>query len=162
MLHHLTRHAFEPAGLIRLIHLYDIWRYLVRFRDEIDLASLRKSHPHIIVSMQLVEEMFSRRDRSMNDLSERPAGVGTGMLPLAQIAGADVGWMKKMKNLFDPPAWWLHGYYGVPLDSSLLTCRVVRHPATVMRWMGRRTVARATERGRREPSGNIEKARRPS
>jgi hypothetical protein len=36
MLRHLSRHAFEPARRVRLIHLYDLWRYQSVFREEID------------------------------------------------------------------------------------------------------------------------------
>jgi hypothetical protein len=33
--------------------------------------------------------------------------------------------------LFNPSPWWLHGFYGVPLEQSLLLCRIVRHPAMI-------------------------------
>jgi hypothetical protein len=40
-----------------------------------------------------------------------------------------------------PGPWWLHGYYGVPPERSLLLCRTVRHPLTLARWLGRRLAA---------------------
>jgi hypothetical protein len=143
MLHHLTRHAFEPAHRIRLIHLYDLCRYRARFRDAIDWPALEQSHPHVMVVQQLVDSVFSRRDDAASHAQVVPAGIGTGMLPLSQIAAADIGLMAKMGKLFNPSAWWLHGYYGVPPERSLLVCRALRHPATVARWLGRRLVARA-------------------
>ena len=67
-----------------------------------------------------------------------PAGVGAGMLPLAQIAASDMGLTGKLRALFDPPPWWLHGYYGVPPGRSLWIARTLRHPSTLARWFLRR------------------------
>jgi hypothetical protein len=57
------------------------------------------------------------------------------MMPLAVIAASDMGLPAKLAAVFDPPAWWLHGFYGVPPEKSLLMCRTVRHPAMVVRWL---------------------------
>ncbi|MPZ37429.1 MAG: hypothetical protein GEU95_05080 [Rhizobiales bacterium] len=146
MLHHLARHAFEPASHVRLIHLYDLLLYRTIFREAIDWCALHKRHPHVSVVLQLVDQVFSRGDDIASHPRDVPAGIGLGMLPLVQIAAADIGLVAKMGKLLNPPAWWLHGYYGVPPGRSLLSCRAVRHPGTVVRWLGRRLMARATAR----------------
>ena len=65
----------------------------------------------------------------------------------------------KLAALFSPPAWWLHGFYGVPPENSLLICRTVRHPAMVARWMAMRLARRnrplAQFRGGRGNAGGI-------
>jgi hypothetical protein len=140
MLRHLARHAFEPARRIRLIHLYDLWRYRAAFRDEIDWHELEARFPHVIVALRLVEQVFA------NALSATSAGAGHGMVPLSEIAAADMSPLAKLTTVFDPPAWWLHGFYGVPPERSLFVCRTVQHPATVVRWLLARSAAAMASR----------------
>jgi hypothetical protein len=140
MLHHLARHAFEPAEYIRLIHLFDLYCYRNKFRDEIDWDVVRQTHPHVCVVLELVDGIFSAECNASGP--GLPAGIGAGMLPLAEISSANCGLATKLDRLLNPPAWWLHGYYGIPPGHSLLQCRAVRHPATVVRWLGRRLVTR--------------------
>jgi len=145
MLRHLARHAFEPARRVRLIHLYDLWRYKTMFRDEIDWRKLEARFPYVIVVLRLVSYVFTSPrspDRPFSAISEPvPAGLGLGMVPLSEIAAADIGFISKLAALFNPPAWWLHGFYAVPPEKSLLVCRIIRHPATVARWLARRLAA---------------------
>jgi Uncharacterised nucleotidyltransferase len=143
MLRHLARHAFEPARRIRLKHLYDLWRYQAFFRDEIDWRELALRFPDVIVILRLVSYVFASGTRGpFNAASEPvPPGLGLGMVPLSEIAIAEAGFMGKLAALFNPPAWWLHGFYGVPPEKSLLICRTVRHPLTLARWLARRFAA---------------------
>jgi hypothetical protein len=143
MLRHLARHAFGPARRVRLIHLYDLWRYQAIFRDEIDWPELALRFPDVIVILWLVSYVFASPHAAALPFNAAaapvPAGVGLGMLPLSEIA--DLGFKAKFAALFNPPAWWLHGFYGVPPQKSLLICRTVRHPITLARWLARRLVA---------------------
>jgi hypothetical protein len=143
MLRHLARHAFEPARQIRLIHLYDLWRYQTIFHDEIDWRELDVRYPYVIVVLRLVSDVFPNAQSAAAACGTEfaPAGVGFGMMPLAEIAAANMSTAAKMSAMIHPPAWWLHGFYGVPLDRSLLLCRTVRHPAMVARWLLRRGAA---------------------
>jgi hypothetical protein len=145
MLCHLAHHAFEPARRIRLIHLYDMWRYQTVFSDEIDWRELAARFPAVIIVLRLVSYVFARprsAGHPANALPETaPAGLGLGMVPLSEIATADIGLIAKLATLFNPPALWLHGYYAVPPERSLLVCRTIRHPATVARWLTRRLAA---------------------
>jgi hypothetical protein len=140
MLRHLSRHAFEPARRVRLVHLYDLWRYAAVLRDEIDWRDLAARFPDVPVALGLAAQVLAPRCGEGN--AAAPAGAGCGMLPLSEIA-SERGLRRKLAVLFDPPAWWLHGYYGVPPGRSLLACRVVHHPATVVRWLARRLAAGA-------------------
>ncbi len=145
MLRHLARHAFEPAHRIRLIHLYDLWRYQARFRDEIDWREVGARFPDVIVILQLVSQVFVTPPAAGHapDAASvsAPAGVGLGMVPLAEIASADMAFTGKLAAIFNPPAWWLHGFYGIAPERSLFACRTVRHPLRVMRWMTTRLAA---------------------
>ena len=131
MLRHLAGHAFDPAHRVRLIHLYDLWRYQAIFRAEIDWQEIETRFPDVMVVLRLVSQMFAADGSS----APCPAGLGFAMMPLAVIAASDMGLPAKLAAVFDPPAWWLHGFYGVPPEKSLLMCRTVRHPAMVVRWL---------------------------
>jgi hypothetical protein len=145
MLRHLAHHAFEPARRVRLIHLYDLWLYQAIFRNEIDWQMLGSRFPEVIVVLRLVSYVFAGA-RPADDFfgagsEPAPAGVGLGMVPLSEIAAGDIGFFAKLAALFNPPAWWLHGFYGVPPEKSLLICRTVRHPVTLARWLAARLIA---------------------
>ena len=141
MLRHLARHAFEPARCIRLSHLYDLWRYQAIFRDEINWRELALRFPDVIVILKLVSFVFAAPQPFNAASKSVPAGVGLGMVPLSEIATADIGCAAKVAALFNPPAWWLHGFYGVAPDRSLFICRTVRHPITLARWLATRFVS---------------------
>jgi hypothetical protein len=154
MLRHLARHAFEPARRIRLIHLYDLWRYPARFHAEIDWQRLAAEFPDVIVILRLISYVFAAHDFADGPTPGQlgavpvpaPEGIGQGMIPLSEIAQAPIARTEKLGALFDPPAWWLHGFYGVPPEKSLLVVRAVRHPAMVARWIGLRLAAAAWAR----------------
>ena len=142
MLRHLSRHAFEPATRIRLIHLLDLRLYGRRYRDEIDWRLIERRFPHVVVVQRLVEDLFQRagedRPASRSDIER----AGFGMMPLSEIAASPMTAAEKLRALFDPPGWWMRGFYGVAPGRSLLMSRTVRHPATVARWLFRRGAAR--------------------
>ena len=151
MLRHLARHAFEPARRIRLVHLYDLWRYAARLRSEIDWPHLAAEFPDVIVILRLVAYVFGPHDFAGGDdppftavPAPGPSGIGQGMIPLSEIAEARVAATAKLAALFNPPAWWLHGFYGVPPEDSLVMVRAIRHPAMVARWIALRLAAAAT------------------
>jgi hypothetical protein len=58
-----------------------------------------------------------------------PARVGEIPRPLRAVA---------LRQLLNPPEWWLHAYYGVPVDRSLTGVRMGRHPWRLARWIGLR------------------------
>jgi hypothetical protein len=63
------------------------------------------------------------------------------MVALSEIAAAKEGFFAKLSELFNPPAWWVHGFYGVAPGQSLLFCRTVHHPLTVVRWLAMRAAS---------------------
>lgn len=133
MLRHLAGHAFDPAHRIRLIHLYDLWRYQAIFRDAIDWREIEARFGYVVTVLRLVSQVFSGA-QAPAEAGPVPAGLGLGMIPLSDIAASDMSMREKFDAIFSPPAWWLHGFYGVPPEQSLWMCRTVRHPATLVRW----------------------------
>ena len=124
MLRHLTRHSFLPSRRIRLIHLYDLWRYQAVFGEEIDWRTLAADFPGVVIALQLVAYAFTGAVSVHQTLDRAavPTGVGMGMVALSEIAAANEGILAKLSELFNPPAWWVHGFYGVAPGRSLLLC----------------------------------------
>lgn len=142
-LHHLTRHALEPARRLRLIHLLDIVRYRTAFRDEIDNERLGRERPGLAVALDMIALVFAPDLGRLAGVSA-PAGIGFGMTPLVELLTERPGVVPTLQALLAPPPWWLHAYYGVPATVSLASCRLVRHPARVTGWIARRLLAVAT------------------
>jgi hypothetical protein len=90
-----------------------------------------------MIVLRLTARVFSRA----NEQKTPPAGAGCGMVSLSEIAAAKISPFAKFCEIFSPPAWWLHGHYGVPPEQSLLLCRTVQHPLRVLRWLARRAIA---------------------
>lgn len=139
-LHHLTRHALEPARRLRLIHLLDIVRYRTAFRGEIDGERLARERPGLAVALDMIDMVFSP-DAGQRAGNSAAAGVGHGMTPLVELLNERPGVVQTLRALLAPPPWWLHAYYGVPATGSLAPCRLVRHPARVAGWIARRLLA---------------------
>jgi hypothetical protein len=140
MLRHLARHAFTPARRVRLIHLYDLWRYQAQFHDQIDWHALAERFPDVIVVLGLVAQVFAQHSTGAV-VAAMPSRIGCGMVPMSEIAEAFPGIVAKLDALLNPPAWWLHGFYGIAPEKSLLACRCLQHPATVARWLVKRLAA---------------------
>ena len=141
MLRHLAHHAFEPARRLRLIHLYDLWRYQAMFRNEIDWRTLETRFPEVITVLRLISFVFAHPADACSAPEPIPTGVGLGMMPLSEIAAGDIGIVDKLAAVFNPPTWWLHGFYGIAPGKSLLTCQTIRHPARVARWLAQRLMS---------------------
>jgi hypothetical protein len=135
MLRHLAGHAFDPAHRIRLIHLYDLWRYQAIFHDQIDWPEIEARFGYVMVVLRLVSQVFAGAPPASAAAGSVPAGLGLAMIPLAEITASDMSLRKKLGAIFNPPAFWLHGFYGVPPEQSLLICRTVRHPVILARWL---------------------------
>lgn len=134
MLRHLCHHAFGPAARVRLKHLLDLRLYRSVFASEIDWAAMRRHFPEVQAILDVAELAFCEREGPQEE------GVGAGMLPLAEILASDIGVAGKLNAAFNPPDWWLRGRYGIPPNRSLWACKVIRHPANMGRWIGRRLI----------------------
>jgi hypothetical protein len=139
MLRHLAGHTFGQGHRVRLIHLYDLWRYQAIFRNEIEWRAIETRFPQVTVALHLATQVFDSPQNPTVALTDKfepvPSGQGFGMIPFSEIAASDMSLAGKLSAIFNPPAWWLHGFYGVPPERSLLICRTVRHPLMMARWL---------------------------
>jgi hypothetical protein len=140
---HLTHHLLEPSwqGRLRLIGVVDLFRYAVAFHDRIDWRRLEDSHGFVLNALRCLHHVVPlpgplARFSPPADLPA-PARVGETIRPLrAILAGRRPA--AALEELLNPADWWLHAYYGVPMDGSLTGVRLGRHPWRVVRWLGLR------------------------
>ena len=143
-LRHLTHHLLEPSwdGNMRLIGIVDLYRYAAAFHDRIDWTRLEHDFPfvlnalgcfHHVIPLPTVLARFAPPPGA-----PIPARAGEAMRPLRSVLEERRASIAVLRDLFNPPDWWLHAYYGVNVERSLFPVRVYRHPWRVARWLGLR------------------------
>jgi hypothetical protein len=141
MLRHIGHHAFQVGGRVRLKHLYDLFAYKATFTDQIDWDEVMSRWRDVAIILELAEMALSPEHNGLTAYAKHDnMRVGEGMMMLSQIATTPMGLGARLDALFNPPAWWLHGHYGVPTNQSLFACRFARHPINVGGWIGTRLV----------------------
>jgi hypothetical protein len=142
-LRHLTHHLLEPSwhGRLRLIGLVDLLRYASTFHDRIDWRRLETSHAFVLNALRCLHHVVplpaALARFSAPAGSTAPARVGETIRPLRAILEGGHR-TAALGELFNPPDWWLHAYYGIPPERSLTLVRLGRHPWRVARWLGLR------------------------
>ncbi len=147
MLRHLAHHTFEPSQRVRLVHLFDLWRYGMLHLDSVGLGVPPRQLRHIRVAHDLVGLVFKGPQPSPQ--YPIPAGVGEGLLPFTSIGRDADGLWVRARLLFAPSEWWLRGFYGIPPGRSLAGATLVRHPLNIVGWVISRYVARIRRMFRR-------------
>ncbi len=141
-LHHLCRHSFEPAKIVKLIQISDIIRYSEKFVEQIDWQRIHHDLPFIINTLGCLQTLstLSPELQSQARLSGKVVikGVGIGFTPLSQSLTKPLRVWQILTSLFLPSEWWTRIYYNVEPGNSLAWCRLVRHPLNVFRWLVRR------------------------
>jgi hypothetical protein len=144
MLRHLARHVLQPSwdGRVRLLGIVDLFRYAAARAPCIDWASLGRDEPFVLNALQCLHHVVPLPP-ALAHLAPPPdwpvpARAGETLRPLRAISMYEDRIEALRGLVVDPPAWWLHAYYGVPLDRSLGVVRLWRHPRRVADWMRRR------------------------
>jgi hypothetical protein len=139
-LRHLYHHMAEPATKLKLIWCVDIVYYASHFANEIDWQGLEKNYPKVINALRLVDFIIplpaNVRPHVKENKGVMPAETGISILPLSSILRKPV--KERISDLLYPSNWWLHLYYGISPDDSLLLTRWARHPWQVLLWISRR------------------------
>jgi hypothetical protein len=142
-LRHLTHHLLEPSwhGRLRLVGLVDLLRYASTFHDRIDWPRLETSYAFVLNALRCLHHVIplpAALARFAGPAgSPVPGRVGETIRPLRAILASSHP-TAALGELFNPPDWWLHAYYGVPTERSLTLVRLGRHPWRVARWLGLR------------------------
>lgn len=140
MLHHVARHmeALHPGSVLKLANVLDLIFYAEKYQDEIDWGLIKGRHSHVVNSLQclhLIRPLDERLIEKIGGVYQSDVtGVGEIMSPLTAIFAKRNSFKKKLKMLFLPSDWWLHLFYNTPLNKSLLSTKLLRHPLTVAKW----------------------------
>ncbi len=141
-LHHLCRHGFGPGEYVRLIHVADVLRYANKYADRIDWQRIREELPFIVNTIRCLGYVTALPQPLQDIVSAPPEiripGVGQAIKPLSRVLAPPRQFKAVFRELFIPSAWWMHVYYNIAPENSLLRCRLLDHPAQVLRWIMRR------------------------
>ncbi len=142
MLRHLCHHTFEPADEIKLGSIADIIGYADQYRTQIDWERLSGSYPSVLNTLRCLHYVCPLTDELLELLgtppAEPPADPGVGLPPLSHLFGAQASKWQGLRRLSAPPHWWMHVYYNVAPERSLVYTRWTRHPRRVAYWLRRR------------------------
>jgi hypothetical protein len=144
MLRHLCHHALQPSwdGHVRLLGIVDLFRYAAAHATRIDWTSLERDEPFVLNVLRCLHYVVPLPTALAHLAPPRtwPTPVRAGeTLPPLRALSVQENRIDALRGLVvDPPAWWLHAYYGVPLDRPLGVVRLWRHPCRVAYWMRRR------------------------
>ena len=134
----LYGHTFSRFDNIRLIGVTDIVEYASRYFEEIDWQRIQSEFPFLINVFRCLHPLIFL-PQNLATLAPPPRkalkDVGRGMLPLRDIFSRQNSWKKIFRQLFQPPEWWLHIFYGVAPDKTLLWVKLIGHPFRVASWL---------------------------
>ena len=150
MLHQVTRHleGLHPGAVLKLINVMDVVLYSEQFIDEIDWRLIKNKYSHVINALKclhLIHPLSEKLQTTINGkqlAQSELSGVGSIMQPLSQIFSKRRSYSEQFSLLFAPSDWWLHLYYNVDPDRSLWWVKFLRHPFTIIIWLGKRLFSR--------------------
>lgn len=144
MLHQVSRHlaGLHPGAVLKMVNVMDVVLYAEKFQDELDWPRLATQYSHVLNTLRClhyVMPLSSALQQRLGGVSDQSIqGVGETMMPFTMIAAANASVVEKWRHLMSPPDWWLHLYYNVDPQHSLLWVKWLRHPLTVGRWLLKR------------------------
>ena len=134
----LSRHTFSRRTEIRLLGVMDILQYSYQYCDEIDWQRIKKDHSFIINTLRCLYPLTAvptKLRRVAPETTYVPKGIGEGMMPLTEIRDRKLSIWSKLKHLLLPSQWWVHVFYNVPPEKSILLVRLIYHPIRLASWL---------------------------
>jgi len=149
MLDQVSRHTESMHGgaLLKLINVMDVIGLAEYIRAKGDWQQLNREVPDVVSTLRclhLYTPLPEALCKVIESLPKKPVtGVGEIAMSLrASIAAKNIPFKKRFKQLLSPSNWWLHLYYNVHPDKSLLWVKAVRHPARIVGWLFTRAYSR--------------------
>jgi len=148
MLHQVSRHmeGMHPGAVLKLINVMDVVVYCEHFIDELDWPVMHRDYYHVINSLRLLHFIsplsLALQDKVGGVAAVKLTGIGEIMNSMTYALNKNNTLREKFELLFLPSDWWLHLYYNVPPEQSLLTIKLWRHPLRVASWLWQRVYSR--------------------
>lgn len=146
MLSHLFQHGFHAPltyTSCKLISAADIIGLVEANEEELDWEKIIGKYPQLFNALRLFHCITPWRDSLSQRLGcgEISAAGGAGEpfrgwpLPVKKCKESGKGLADRVYDTLCPPPWWMRMYYGGGRRFSLLWCRLVQHPAHLLRWL---------------------------
>ena len=148
MLHQLCRHlqALHPGGRLKLVNVVDVMAFAEKNCQTLDWHAIHRSHAHIVNTLRclhLIRPLSAELQTQLGDVKDVSVnGVGDIMQPLSTALSGQNSWRQRFALAFLPSDWWLHLYYGVHPERSLLYTKLCKHPLQVAQWLWQRLFSR--------------------
>lgn len=148
MLHQLCRHlqALHPGGRLKLVNVIDVIAFAEKNCQTLDWQDIHQSQAHIVNTLRclhLIQPLSDELQTKLGDVrSVHVNGVGDIMQSLSTVLSGEQPWRQRFELAFLPSDWWLHLYYGVHPERSLLYTKLYKHPLQVTRWLWQRLFSR--------------------
>ena len=146
MLWHLFQHGFHAPltyTACKLISAADIISLVEEKDEELDWEKIRGAYPQLFNALGLFHHITPWNEPLTKRLQcgdiAVPEGAGEAYRGWPLIAKKKEypgrGVLQKLYDTLLPSSWWLRMYYGGGQQFSLLWCRMVHHPAHLLRWL---------------------------
>lgn len=148
MLHQVSRHleSLHPGAVLKLVNVLDVVLYAEKYINEIDWHALDMKHAHVINTLKclhMIVPLSSALEEKVGGVSDkRLQNIGEIMLPLTHIINKRNSIADQFDLLFKPSDWWLHLYYNVDPEKTLIFVKLIRHPLTILKWLWKRLISR--------------------
>ena len=141
MLWHLCHHLVDHCIFsVRLLWMWDVRAYAVRYEDSIDWSALAREIPLAASTLSLLDQVWPLPPGLRGSLGlKAPPG---SLTPSPDLRQWPTPWTKAMREkgalafagqLFFPSAWWLRLYHGLGARSAVWPYRFWLHPVHMVR-----------------------------
>lgn len=148
MLHQVARHlaGLHPGAVLKLVNVLDVVLYAEKYRAEIDWSIIQQQYSHVLNTLKCLHyivPLSAELRAAIGGVSVTPvSGVGETAKSLSQVFAANLAFRNRLAMLLMPPDWWMHMYYNVDPESSLLPAKLFRHPMRLLSWFWKRLYSR--------------------
>ena len=151
-LHQVAKHleGLHPKATLKLINVVDVIAFAEYLLKKGEWAKLKQAHPHVINTLRVLH-LYTPLPASLQEqlqplFNNTPrktiGGVGEIMDSLRSALVQKQTLSERFRILFQPSDWWLHLYYNVDPDKSLIWVKCVKHPLRILNWLSRRLYSR--------------------
>jgi hypothetical protein len=149
MLRHLCHHTIEPVENIKLGAIADLYGYMCKNFDHLDKDEIENKFPFVLNLFTLLHYLSPLPPLLQQWIkpsdAPAPSGVGKGFVPMSKTMAKYSNPIRQLVHLLDAPDWWLHGFYNIKPENTIVWTRWVSHPLQIGRWIYRRIKARSNE-----------------